>query len=322
MNKTVKKIAAVALSALMVGSVFAGCSSNSGKSDTTNKNTYNVGICQLTQHTALDSATKGFKDKLNELAKADGKTINFDYQNASNDSANCATIVNKFVSSNYDLILANATPALQAAATATAASKTPVVGTAVTDYGTAPDLAPLADQAQMILDLFPNTKKVGALYCSAEANSQYQVDGVKKALEEKGVSCTFYSFADSNDIATVAKKAASESDVIYVPTDNTAADNGSVIDAACKAAKTPIIAGEEGIFKSTNAVATLSISFYNLGQKAGAMAYEILTKGTDPATMNVQQSDELTYYYNEEQAKAFKANVPDNYKAYNFSDAK
>lgn len=184
------------------------------------------------------------------------------------------------------------------------------------------DLAPLADQAQMILDLFPNTKKVGALYCSAEANSQYQVDGVKKALEEKGVSCTFYSFADSNDIATVAKKAASESDVIYVPTDNTAADNGSVIDAACKAAKTPIIAGEEGIFKSTNAVATLSISFYNLGQKAGAMAYEILTKGTDPATMNVQQSDELTYYYNEEQAKAFKANVPDNYKAYNFSDAK
>ena len=340
MNKTVKKIAAVALSALMVGSVFAGCSSNSGKSDTTNKNTYNVGICQLTQHTALDSATKGFKDKLSELAKADGKTINFDYQNASNDSANCATIVNKFVSSNYDLILANATPALQAAATATAASKTPVVGTAVTDYGTAldikmnptdptginitgtSDLAPLADQAQMILDLFPNTKKVGALYCSAEANSQYQVDGVKKALEEKGVSCTFYSFADSNDIATVAKKAASESDVIYVPTDNTAADNGSVIDAACKAAKTPIIAGEEGIFKSTNAVATLSISFYNLGQKAGAMAYEILTKGTDPATMNIQQSDELTYYYNEDQAKAFKANVPDNYKAYNFSDAK
>ena len=180
----------------------------------------------------------------------------------------------------------------------------------------------IADQAQMILDLFPDTKKVGALYCSAEANSQYQVDGVKEALEKKGVSCTFYSFADSNDIATVAKKAASESDVIYVPTDNTAADNGSVIDAACKAANTPIIAGEEGIFKSTNAVATLSISFYNLGQKAGAMAYEILTKGTDPATMNVQQSDELTYYYNEEQAKAFKANVPDNYEAYNFSDAK
>lgn len=341
MNKTVKKVAAVALSALMVGSVFAGCSSNSGNSDkkSADKSSYTIGICQLTQHTALDSATKGFEDKLNELAKADGKTIKFDYQNASNDSANCATIVNQFVSAGDDLILANATPALQAAATATAASKIPVVGTSVTDYGTAldikmnptdatginvtgtSDLAPLADQAQMILDLFPNTKKVGAIYCSAEANSQYQVDGIKEALEKKGVSCTFYSFADSNDISSVAKKAASESDVIYIPTDNTAASNGSVIDAACEAANVPIIAGEEGIFKSTNAVATLSISFYNLGQKAGAMAYEILTKGTDPATMNIQQSDELTYYYNADKAKNFKANIPDNYKAYDFSNA-
>lgn len=340
MNKAVKKIAAVALSALMIGGAFAGCSSNSGDSDKkTDKNTYNIGICQLTQHPALNNATKGFQDKLNELAKADGKTINFDYQNASNDSANCATIVNKFVSSNYDLIMANATPALQAAANATAASKIPVVATSVTDFGTAldiemnptdptginvtgtSDLAPLADQAQMILDLFPDTKKVGAIYCSAEANSQYQVDGVKEALEKKGVSCTFYSFADSNDISSVAKKAASESDVIYIPTDNTAADNGSVIDAACKAAKTPIIAGEEGIFKSTNAVATLSISFYNIGQKAGEMAYEILTKGTDPATMNIQQSNELTYYYNKDKANEFKANIPDNYQAYDFSNA-
>ena len=332
MNKTVKKIAAVALSALMVGSVFAGCSSNSGKSDTTNKNTYNVGICQLTQHTALDSATKGFKDKLSELAKADGKTINFDYQNASNDSANCATIVNKFVSSNYDLILANATPALQAAATATAASKTPVVGTAVTDYGTAldikmnptdptginitgtSDLAPLADQAQMILDLFPNTKKVGALYCSAEANSQYQVDGVKKALEEKGVSCTFYSFADSNDIATVAKKAASESDVIYVPTDNTAADNGSVIDAACKAAKTPIIAGEEGICSGCG-VATLSIDYYDLGVATGKMAVQVLKGEANISEMPIEYAPQFTKEYDADRCEALGITVPDDYVA-------
>ena len=238
MNKVVKKVAAVALSALMVGGIFAGCSSNSNDKKAVDKDVYNVGICQLTQHDALDNATKGFKDKLNELAKADGKTINFDYQNASNDSATCATIVNKFVSSNYDLILANATPALQAAATATAASKIPVIGTSVTDYGTAldiemeptastginvtgtSDLAPLADQAQMILDLFPDAKTVGAIYCSAEANSQYQVDGVKKALEAKGVKCNFYTFADSNDISSVAKKAAKESDVIYIPTDH------------------------------------------------------------------------------------------------------
>ena len=334
MNKVVKKVAAVALSALMVGGIFAGCSSNSNDKKAVDKDIYNVGICQLTQHDALDNATKGFKDKLNALAKADGKTINFDYQNASNDSATCATIVNKFVSSNYDLILANATPALQAAATATAASKIPVIGTSVTDYGTAldiemdptaptginvtgtSDLAPLADQAQMILDLFPDAKTVGAIYCSAEANSQYQVDGVKKALEAKGVKCNFYTFADSNDISSVAKKAAKESDVIYIPTDNTAADNGGIIDAACTEAGVPIIAGEEGIFNKTNAVATLSISFYEIGEKAGAMAYEILTKGTDPATMNIQQSESLTYYYNKDQADKFKAHIPENYQAY------
>ena len=271
MNKVVKKVAAVALSALMVGGIFAGCSSNSNDKKAVDKDTYNVGICQLTQHDALDNATKGFKDKLNELAKADGKTINFDYQNASNDSATCATIVNKFVSSNYDLILANATPALQAAATATAASKIPVIGTSVTDYGTAldiemdptgstginvtgtSDLAPLADQAKMILDLFPDAKT---------------------------------------------------------------ADNGGIIDAACTEAGVPNIAGEEGIFNKTNAVATLSISFYEIGEKAGAMAYEILTKGTDPATMNIQQAENLTYYYNKDQANKFKAHIPENYQAY------
>ena len=258
----------------------------------------------------------------------------FDYQNASGDSTNCTTIANKFVSSNYDLILANATAPLQACATATAASKIPVIGTSVTDYGTALDiqmdptgttginvtgtcdLAPLDKQAQQILDLFPNTKKVGAIYCSAEANSKYQVDGIKSALAEKGVDCEFYAFSDSNDISAVAKKAASESDVIYIPTDNTAASNGAVIDSACTEANVPIIAGEEGIFNNTKAVSTLSISYYSIGQKAGEMAYDILVNGKDPATMNIAQTDELTYYYNADQATKFSANIPDGYQAY------
>lgn len=333
MNKLVKKIAAVALSVVMVGGAFVGCSaSNDGaKAD---KKSFKVGICQLVTHDALDAATKGFEDKLTELGEANGVTFEFDYQNASGDSTNCTTIANKFVSSNYDLILANATAPLQACATATAASKIPVVGTSVTDYGTALDiqmeptgttginvtgtcdLAPLDKQAQQILDLFPNTKKVGAIYCSAEANSKYQVDGIKSALAEKGVDCEFYAFSDSNDISAVAKKAASESDVIYIPTDNTAASNGAVIDSACTEANVPIIAGEEGIFNNTKAVSTLSISYYSIGQKAGEMAYDILVNGKDPATMNIAQTDELTYYYNADQATKFSANIPDGYQAY------
>lgn len=336
MNKLVKKITAVALSALMVGGIFAGCSAakDENASQSGDAKTYKIGICQLAPHDALDAATKGFQDKLNELGSANGVKFDFDYQNASGDSANCTTIANKFVSSGYDLILANATAPLQACATATAASKIPVVGTSVTDFGTAldikmdptgatginvtgtSDLAPLDKQAQSILDLFPETKKVGAIYCSAEANSLYQVEGVKAALAEKGVECNFYPFSDSNDISAVAKKAASESDVIYVPTDNTAASNGAVVDAACTQSSIPVVAGEEGIFNNTRAVATISISYYAIGQKAGEMAYDILVNGKDPATMNVQQTDELSYFYNADQAALYKAVIPDNYKVY------
>lgn len=332
MNKLVKKIAAVALSAVMVGGMFAGCSAADKSS--TDKKSFKVGICQLTKHDALDAATKGFEDKLTELGEANGITFEFDYQSASGNSTNCTTIANKFVSSGYDLILANATAPLQACATATASSKIPVIGTSVTDFGTAldiemnptdateinvtgtSDLAPLDKQAQQILDLFPSTKKVGALYCSAEANSKYQVDGVKAALEKMGVECEFYAFSDSNDISTVAKKAATEADVIYIPTDNTAASNGGVIDAACAEANVPVIAGEVGIFEKTNAVATLTISYYSIGQKAGEMAYDILVNGKDPATMNIAQTDELKYYYNADQAAKFSASVPDTYEAY------
>lgn len=338
MNKFVKKIGAVALTAVMVGSMFAGCSSSSEEPAPAKKTEFTVGICQLVQHDALDAATQGFKDKLDALAAEAGVTITYDEQNASNDSAACATIANQFVSNNYDLIMANATPALQACATATASSKIPVVATSVTDFGVAlgidmgstdatginvtgsNDLAPLASQAQQILDLFPDTKKVGCIYCSAEANSQFQVDGVKAALDEKGIECTFYSFADSNDIQAVVNKAASESDAIYIPTDNTAASNGAIISAACKEANVPIIAGEEGIFENTGAVATLSISFYEIGQKAGEMAFDILVNGADPSTMNVWQTDNLTYYYNAEAAEEFGVTVPENYTAYDFSE--
>lgn len=335
MKKLTKKITAVALAAVMVGGVLAGCSAakDNGDDQTAEAKTYKIGICQLVTHDALDAATKGFQDKLTELGEANGVKFEFDYQNASGDSTNCSTIANKFVSSQYDLIMANATPALQACVTATAASKTPVVGTSVTDYAAAldiqmgptdatginvtgtSDLAPLDKQAQQIMDLFPETKKVGVIYCSAEANSKPQADGVKEALAAKGVECEYYAFSDSNDISAVAKKAAAEVDVIYVPTDNTAASNGAVIDDACKNANTPVIAGEEGIFTNTNAVATLSISYYALGQTTAEMAYDILVNGKDPATMNIQQTSGLTYKYNEAQAKAFNAIIPDGYEA-------
>ena len=206
------------------------------------KATYRVGGCQLAQHPALDAATQGFVDALKEEL---GDDVNIEVQNASGESNNCSTIINGFLSSDVDLIMANATPALTAAASA--ASAVPSLGTAVTAYGVAlglvdfdgtvggnvsgtSDLAPLDQQAEMITEWLPDAKKGGLLYCSAEANSQYQVDEVQKYLEAAGVTATQYSFSDSNDLASVCQKAADENDAVYVHTDNTCAANTGIID--------------------------------------------------------------------------------------------
>ena len=256
MTKLVKKITAVALSAVMVAGAFAGCSA--AKDDTADK-TYKVGICQLVQHPALDAATQGFIDTL----KAEfGDNIEIDNQNAAGDSATCATICNGFVADGVDLIMANATPALQAAMAAT--STIPILGTSVTDYATAleiadwtgatgmnisgtADLAPLADQAKMIKELCPDAKTVGILYCSAEPNSVYQCTEIEKYLTTYGYTVTWYAFTDTNDVTSVAQTAADASDVIYIPTDNTAAANTEAIANIVIPAGVPVIAGEAGI---------------------------------------------------------------------------
>ena len=288
--------------------------------------TYKIGICQLVQHDALDAATKGFKDALTE---AFGDAVTFDEQNAQGDSNTCSTIINSFVSDNVDLILANATPALQAAQAGT--NEIPILGTSVTEYGVAlgidgfdgtvggnisgtSDLAPLDEQAAMLHELFPDAKNVGLLYCSAEPNSQYQVDTVKTALEELGYSCEYYAFSDSNDLSTIATKAASESDVLYVPTDNTAASNTEIINNICQPAGIPVIAGEEGICNGCG-VATLSISYYDLGYATGEMAYEILAEGADITTMDVRYAPNVTKKYNAKICEELGITVPDDYVA-------
>ncbi len=287
--------------------------------------TYSVGICQLVQHDALDLATQGFMDALTEEL---GDKVTFNNQNASNDIPMCSTIVNQFVADEVDLILANATPALQAAAAAT--TEIPVLGTAVTEYGVAleienfsgtvggnisgtSDLAPLADQAAMIKEWFPDAKNVGLIYCSAEANSQYQVDVVKAELEAAGLTATLYSFSDSNDLAAVTENAVASSDVIYVPTDNTVASNTGIIDNICQPAKIPVIAGEEGIMNGCG-VASLSISYYDLGYTTGQMAAKVLTGEADISEMPIAYAP-VTKKYNPTICDALGLTVPEGYVA-------
>ena len=269
--------------------------------------TYTVGVCQLVQHEALDAATQGFVDALTEAL---GDAVTIDVQNASGDSVNCGTIVNGFVSKGVDLIMANATPALTAAVSATA--DIPVLGTSITAYGVAldiedfngtvggnvsgtSDLADLQAQAQMILDWFPETKTVGLLFCSAEPNSRYQIDEVRKVLEEKGITCEEFAFTDSNDVSSVTQKAADSCDVVYIPTDNTAAANTEAIANVLIPAGVPAICGEEGLCRGCG-VATLSISYYDLGVTTGKMAAKILTGEADISEMPIEYTNATPKY--------------------------
>ena len=294
--------------------------------DTASGDTYTVGICQLVQHDALDAATQGFKDALVEEL---GDAVTFDEQNAQGDSNTCSTIINSFVSSDVDLILANATPALQAAQAGT--NEIPILGTSVTEYGVAlgiddftgtvggnisgtSDLAPLEEQAAMLNELFPDAKKVGLLYCSAEANSQYQVDTVKTALEGLGYTCEYYAFSDSNDLTTIVTKAAEENDVLYVPTDNTAAANAELVNNVCQPAGVPVIAGEEGICRGCG-VATLSISYYDLGVGTGKMEAKIMKGEANISEMPIEYAPQFTKKYNKSLCEALGITVPEDYVA-------
>jgi putative tryptophan/tyrosine transport system substrate-binding protein len=277
------------------------------------------------EHEALDAATKGFKDTLTKKLGKDN--VEFDEQNAQGESTNCSTICNGFVTSNVDMILANATGALQAATQATA--DIPILGTSVSDYATAlnikdwkgktgtnvsgtSDLAPIDQQEAILKEIIPNAKKVGILYCSSEPNSAYQSKLMQEALKKDGIAYKEYTAADSNEIQSVTTTACDECDVLYVPTDNTMASSVNTIKNVAIPAGIPMIAGEKGICAA--GVATLSIDYYNLGCQTGEMAYDILKNKKKAGDMEVQFAKKLTKMYNAENAKALNITIPDGYE--------
>lgn len=327
-----KLLSTLMATAMVLGLVGCGNASStqtaSGSTSSTEAGTdgkvYHIGVCQLVEHEALDAATQGFQDALKD--KLGENSVVFDVQNAQGEETNCATICTGFVSDNVDLILANATASLQAASAAT--NSIPIVGTSITDYATAlnaddwngtsgtnitgtSDLAPLDQQEAMIKELVPDVTQVGIVYCSAEANSVFQANQIEATLEKDGIAYKEYSAADSNEIQSVVTKAVSECDCLYVPTDNTMAANVDIIKNVTVPAGIPVIAGEEGICQG--ALATLSISYYDIGQAAGEMAYEILVNGKDPGTMEIEYASATTKEYNADVADALGITIPDDY---------
>lgn len=290
--------------------------------------TYTVGICQLVQHAALDAATEGFMDALTEKL---GDNVKFDLQNAQGESTTCSTIVTGFVANEYDLIMANATPALLAAVSAT--DTIPILGTSVTDYATAlaiddmdasvgtginvsgtSDGVPAQMYADTVMELVPEAKSVAVLYCSAEPNSVLQADQFIACMDELGVDTTVYTFTDSNDIQAVVTSAVEGADAMYIPTDNTAASNMTIINNVCTAAGLPVICGEEGMC-GAGGLATVSISYYDIGHVCGEMAYDILVNGADVSTMPIGYAASPAKKYNPDFADAIGFEMPEGYEA-------
>lgn len=331
-----KKLLALIMTAAM-GISMAACGGDSGSGESSAKaeagkesggDIYKIGICQQLEHDALDQATKGFEEACKEKFGED--KVEFDKQNAQGEQAMCSTIVNNFVSSDVDLILANATLPLQTAAQAT--SEIPILGTSITDYASAlgidpadwtgvtgvnisgtSDLAPIDKQEDMLLELVPDVKQVGILYCSAEVNSEYQAKLFAEELEKDGIAYKEYTAADSNEIQSVVTNAVGECDALYVPTDNTMANNTEIINNVCLPAKVPVIAGEQGICAGCG-VTTLSISYYDIGYKAGEMAYEILAEGADVSAMEIATAPEVTKMYNSAICEELGLTIPEGYE--------
>lgn len=315
-NKRVKRISALMVSLLLISSLCCGC----GKKEPTG---YQVGVCQLVEHAALDAATKGFTDALQQEL---GDQVIIETNVADGSASGCADIVDQYVENKVDLIMANATPAMTSAANAT--GRIPIIATSITDYGTAlnirnwngvtginvtgtSDLAPVGELLKVIVEVVPDVECLGILYCSSESNSLYQVSSMETCLKQEGIAYQLYPIESVDRISEVASDAVTKCDAIYIPTDNMMASAADTLKPIFLNAKVPMFAGEEGLCSA--GVATLSIDYYSIGYKAGMMAKDVLVDGKNPANMEICYSDEYTKKYNAKNAQALGLTIPDGY---------
>jgi putative ABC transport system substrate-binding protein len=277
---------------------------------------FTVGVCQLMKHDSLDKATEGFVDALTKALEDEGKTVTFDTQVAGEANL-CATVINTFTSKNVDLIMANATPALLAASSAT--TEIPVLGTSVTDYedtfkgeipenvsGTS-DAVSFDEQAQMMIDTLSLKKgdKVGVLYCTNESNSLIQYKAVKELFDAKGIDVEAFTFSETTELQALVTSAASKCKAIYVPSDNTVAQNDTIVGTICSENKVPVFTSYGGEI----CYASLAIDYYALGEETGKMAAEILLGKKTPADFEIKTLTP-TVVYNEEICKELGIEIP------------
>lgn len=286
-------------------------------------NILKIGIIQLVEHDALDSARRGFIDELENFGYIDGKNIKIDYQNAGGDQSNCNLIARKLVNNKSNLILAISTPAAQSVANAT--KKIPILVTAVTDPASAhlvvsndlpqtnvsgtSDLAPVAKQIKLITQIKPHAKKVGILFCSNESNSKYQADLAVSEAKKLGLDSKIFTVSQSTEISQVVESMIKSVDAIYTPTDNMMASSMPLVSKIAMSAGIPVVCGETNVV-AKGSVGTFGMDYYKLGKLTAIQAVDILKNGKQPHDMPIRYLNENKLTLNLEVIRKLKISVP------------
>lgn len=284
-----------------------------------------IGIIQQMDHVALNAARDGFVKALEDNGFVDGETITLDIQNGQGDQSNLATIADRFISEKADLVLAIATTAAT-----TMAGKTesiPILGTAITDYVSAKlvesnekpgynvsgtsDMNPVSAQIELLKKLAPEAKTVGVLFTSGETNSVIQAAMAKEAIEAQGMTYVEGTATNTNDVQQAVQQLVGKCDAIYLPTDNVMASSMPIIYGVTAESKTPVICGESGMVHN-GGLATLGISYFQLGYETGLMAVEVLG-GADISEMPIRFATEgFEYAINKTVADEIGLEIPDD----------
>lgn len=327
---TKKWLSIITLALLLM--ILAACGADKAQKESGDDNKandteekYKIGVTQIVEHPSLNSTLDGFKKAFTDA----GVAADFTVENAQGDNSANATIATNLAGSNPDLIFAISTPSAQAVINAT--STIPVIFTAVTDAvgaqlvksaeapggnvtGTV-DMHPEA--IPTTLDFFKkelNVKNIGMVYNPGEQNSVEQVNIVKKLAEERGMTVVESAVATSADVKQATEALIGKADAFYIITDNTVV---SAIESVASVAidhKLPVFTAElDSVDRGV--LGAFGFDYYDLGYESGEMALQILQEGKNPATMPVQNPQQLKLKMNEETAKAIGVTIKNEWDA-------
>lgn len=317
-----KKIFSIVLIISLISLSLIGCSQETSKQSEPLK----IGITQIVEHPALDSARQGFIDALADNGYVDGENIELDFQNAQGEISNAQTIANNFISDEKDLILAIATPVAQATYNAT--KEIPILITAVTDpveagiaksweksgtnvTGTS-DATPMKKQFELLKTLIPDAKKVGILYTTSEINSEIQVNQAKELAPDFDFEIETSGITNVNEISQSLDYLLENIDVLYVPTDNIVVSSMPLIFSKCLEKNIPIIGSESGQVEA-GALATEGIDYYNLGYQTGIIAIDVI-KGSNPQDMAISTLEDTKLVINTDTADKLNITISEELK--------